>query len=684
MKRIALALLTLLVVAAAAPRAQDVDKLFKAAVNTEMVDGNLPAAIEQYKKVAQTGTRALAAQALVRMAECYQKLGDAESRKIYERLVRDYADQKESAAIARARLGDERIDTPKTMALRKVWSGPNISSDECGISSDGRYITCPAWETGDLGIHDMATGTDRLLTTNNWAGNQYAHNSAISKDGKQVAYAWFNGKDRYELRLTGLQPSDTRPRTILDNEDIDYIVPSDWSPDGESVVVRIFRKDRTAQIGLVGVKDRSLRVLKTIDWSSAVGLFLSPDGRYIGFDMTADETNRNERDVFVLAVDGSRETPVVVHPGRDLMMGWSPDGRYLLFASDRSGTAGLWSLPISAGRPMGSPALVTSDIAPASLGVSRSGALFVVAQVGILDVSIAAIDLEGGKLMGAPTSAVRSFVGRNVQPAWSRDGKHLAYVSLRGGSSRNRVIVIRSLETGDTRELNVAMGYFGPIHWAPDGRSFLVKGENLKGVRGVYQIDALTGQATRLPFEDGPCAGAPEWSPDGTKVYFFGGTECPNREGSVFLEGDTKTGTQREIARGPGPQVWKLSPDGRLLAGIRLQGEAADRAIVLIPVSGGASRELPRLNEGRSVLSAGFSWAPDGRHLIVNAQAQGEPQVFVVPIDGSAARKLEGDDPHPVLRAITVHPTGRQIAYATGEYKAEVWVLENFLPATAK
>ena len=127
-------------------------------------------------------------------------------------------------------------------------------------------------------------------------------------------------------------------------------------------------------------------------------------------------------------------------------------------------------------------------------------------------------------MVGTPTSAVRGLVGRSIDPVWSRDGKQLAYVSVRDGSGRERVVVIRSLETGDTRELNVAMNYFGPMHWAPDGRSLLVKGQDLKGVRGLYQIDAQTGHTTRLSFEVGACAGAPEFSPDGKKVYFFGGT----------------------------------------------------------------------------------------------------------------------------------------------------------------
>jgi Tol biopolymer transport system component len=372
---------------------------------------------------------------------------------------------------------------------------------------------------------------------------------------------------------------------------------------------------------------------------------------------------------------------VVAHPGRDLMMGWSPDGRHLLFASDRSGTLGLWSVPISAGRPSGTAEFVKSDIAPATLGVSRSGALFVVEQVGVVDVHTAAVDLESGKLTSAPTSAVRSFVGRNVLPSWSRDGKYLAYVSDRsGGSGRNRVIAIRSADTGDTRDLNVAMGYFGALDWAPDGRSLLVKGQDLKGVRGLYQIDVQSGQSTRLSFEVGPCAGAPEFSPDGRKVYFFVGTDCPGREGSVFVEGDMATGSVREILRGPGPQALKLSPDGRFLAGARRPSGTSEPVVLLIPVEGG---EATRLNGGRSVLASGLSWAPDGRHLIVNAEGKSGRELLIVPTDGTPARRLEGEFRHPPTGEVAVHPGGRHIAFQNGEYKAEVWALENFLPVAS-
>ena len=69
------------------------------------VEGDLKGAIEAYKKVvANAGAnRALAAQALVRMAECYQKLGGAQARKVFEQVLRDYADQAEAATISPGR-----------------------------------------------------------------------------------------------------------------------------------------------------------------------------------------------------------------------------------------------------------------------------------------------------------------------------------------------------------------------------------------------------------------------------------------------------------------------------------------------------------------------------------------------------------------------------------------------------
>src|SRR5262249_35223422 len=100
--------------------------MLRAATDKAQVDGDLKAAIRQYQaivdKFAQTD-RAVVAQALVRMAECYQKLGDAQAQTTYQRVVRDFADQKDTAEIARTRL-DIPAASPREAATRRVWTAP--------------------------------------------------------------------------------------------------------------------------------------------------------------------------------------------------------------------------------------------------------------------------------------------------------------------------------------------------------------------------------------------------------------------------------------------------------------------------------------------------------------------------------------------------------------------------------
>src|SRR5262245_28903736 len=71
----------------------------RAALEQETIKGDLKGAIAQYQKImaAYPQDRSVSARALLRIAECYEKLGQSESQKTYERLLRDYADQKEAA-----------------------------------------------------------------------------------------------------------------------------------------------------------------------------------------------------------------------------------------------------------------------------------------------------------------------------------------------------------------------------------------------------------------------------------------------------------------------------------------------------------------------------------------------------------------------------------------------------------
>ncbi len=138
-----LAALSLLALAVAvAPTAQQKPEVaLKAAIDKEVVDGDLKAAIGMYRTLAAGADRAVAAPALVRMGQCYEKLGaseQAEARKAYERVVASFGDQSAPAAQAKARLAAMGAASGLGQApgasggplTRLLWSKPNWYSAE--------------------------------------------------------------------------------------------------------------------------------------------------------------------------------------------------------------------------------------------------------------------------------------------------------------------------------------------------------------------------------------------------------------------------------------------------------------------------------------------------------------------------------------------------------------------------
>src|ERR1051326_8167238 len=518
---------------AAPPKTEEPERWLQTAIQAETVDGDLKTAIEQYKKIiGKAGaSRDVVAKALVRLGMCYERQGNAEARKEYERVIRDYGDQKEAVAEARARMGG--ASGAPGMVNRRVWSGPKPIVDTYGtVSPDGRSISHVNWSTGALAIYDVATAADGdLIPVSSKEDN--AEESVISKDGRTVAYSWFNHEThRYELRLANLV-GDPNPRRLYDNPDIDWIGPYDWSPDSKMIVAEVMRQDRTAQIALISAADGSIRVLKSIDWRGTGRIFFSPDGRFIGYDLpTAD--NIRQHDLLVLVVDGSHETVAVRHPSLNFMMGWSPDGKWLLFASDRTGAMGLGGIAMPDGKAKGAAELIRPDVGwPESLGITRTGALYYsLATLGGegSHIQTAAMDFETGKLLVPATDVTHPHGESDSQPFWSHDGKLMAYLEERGrlGSSnaqnnghhmRDNWLAIRAADTGQLiRELPLQLERT-IIGWTADDRAVWLAGTNSKGKPGLFRLEIQSGEMTTvvsaiLPARNGAV------SPDGPTAFY--------------------------------------------------------------------------------------------------------------------------------------------------------------------
>jgi Tol biopolymer transport system component len=699
---------TVMLTAGADPK-QEAERLLKAAKNTVLVDGNVKGALEQYRHIVNTygkTDRAVAAQALVGMAECYHKLGDPEARKVYQQLVREYSDQKEFAALAHARLG---TSAPAGLTSHRRLANVRVGGVGYGtVSPDGRYFPFTDWNDGDLYLRDIATGATRRLTNVNGLNGdgQFAAQAAFSKDGTQVAYSWSLGK-RNELRVIDAAGG-TQPRRVFGSEEIQAVWPDDWSSDGKWLAVQVRRQDKTAQIGLVAAQDGSFRQLKSVDWRGASRLFFSPDGRYLAYDLPVNDTD-SRRDVYVLAVDASHEITAVAHAANDVVIGWAPDGSAVLFSSDRSGVAGLWRQRLIDGKPQGTPDLIKFQIEGAPLGIGRRGELYSLVHpprfnsAVSANIQLGAFDFDGGRFLKPPAPPALPFVGTNSIPTWSPDGKYLAYVSSRPGptstapgSTDRYVIGIRSSETGQVRELRPALNPYPPfIRWSADGRSLLSHGKDLKGREGVFRIDALTGAAsTIVSGTDGDVIRWPSESTDGTRLYYIRG--AAGQSDRIVVERDLASGTEKKLFSGP--EVWTAGPtsmlsrDGKWIVVANLESGTRTATLLLVPTEGGPPRELIRAESRKRV--GLLSWTPDGSAIlavVATALSAGvtfpatETEVWRVPLDGGERRKIDLNVAG--MTPFSVHPDGRQIAFAQTEpvKDDEIWVLENFLPtATAR
>ena len=148
--------------------------MMEAARKTAVVDGDLDGAIKRYQAIVETFAktdRAAAATALVRMADSYQKLGRAaESQAAYERVVREFSDQRDAVSEARARLASARAPavSQSGQTARRIWAGKQKDFGPDVPSPDDRYSSVVG-PTGDVVVRDLRTGVDRRMTdTADW------------------------------------------------------------------------------------------------------------------------------------------------------------------------------------------------------------------------------------------------------------------------------------------------------------------------------------------------------------------------------------------------------------------------------------------------------------------------------------------------------------------------------------
>jgi Tol biopolymer transport system component len=558
-------------------------------------------------------------------------------------------------------------DSPDVIA-RRIWVAGPGEEIHGPPALDGSVLPITDWTTGDVAVLDLRTNTTRRVTDSPGlrGSTDFAQYSAASPDGRWVAYTWFAENWLWELRVVDVDGGE--PRVLIDGERFTFIEPAAWSWDGQWIAAQARRSDGSRQMLLVDAGDGSHRVLRSFpSWAPLGAIAFSPDGRFLLYDVSVDE--QGQRDVFILATDASGEQRITTGPGQNRALGWAPDGSSVLYSSNYGESPGVWSVRVANGRRVGEPVLVRDGFWNAfPLGFTRDGTLYYGVMADQFDVHVVDIDPVTYQPVAPPVRVSSGVTAERALPSWSRDGRSLAFKAQSHLSGST--LMIRSLATGETRELRPGLAYFNFIRWSADGRSLLVIGDDGKGRLGIYRIDRQTG-STSLVLRKQPWFHSHEWSAADSVVYLDVRADGAATFVAHHLESGRVDTLHHAPAAGNGAfvRLFDLSPDGRTLA----TATGSGNAVRVLSVAGGAPRDLVRAAEGETLRYA--TWSHDGAWVIYTRLTRDRGELWRVPATGGTPERIPLDDTS--INGARVHPSGTRIAFTAGRPRMEVWALEN-------
>lgn len=192
-----------------------------------------------------------------------------------------------------------------------------------------------------------------------------------------------------------------------------------------------------------------------------------------------------------------------------------------------------------------------------------------------------------------------------MSPAWSPDGRQVAYVSF---ENRKAAIYIQDVATGKRHLVSEFTGINGAPAWSPDGRNIALV-LSRTGTPNIYTMDLATRQLTQLT-NDFYINTEPAWSPNGRSMIF-----TSNRSGS--------------------PQIYQLDLATRQVTRVTYDGKYNARA----------------------------SFTPDGNHIVVLNQQSGMYNIGALDLDSGIFRVLTNGSEDSESPATA--PNGSMVLFGT-------------------
>jgi Tol biopolymer transport system component len=336
-----------------------------------------------------------------------------------------------------------------------------------------------------------------------------------------------------------------------------------WSPDGTEI---IFQSERPVEptsrqsVSRLSVVALATGARREFYGGDAMHASWSPHGKRVAFWAI---NNAGRRDIYTIGAEGGKQKAVAATADTPLDWDpvWSPDGRFLYFASDRGGTMNLWRLPIDeeSGSPRGEaqPMRTPSPYASA-ISISRDGTRMVYVSSSRTSV-----------LYGMSFDAATEKVAPHAQP-------------LMAGS-----FLIRAATP------------------SPDGKMVVFTNEGTPEDLYVMRGDGTdVRQLTSDPARD---RGA-EWFADSTRILFYSNRGKTYDAWSIRPDGSGLT----QLTEGLGVSLPILSQDGKRLAYFDVTNGKGGRVADLSSIPATKSVSLPPIPGAPEAFQV-ISWSPSGK-----------------------------------------------------------------------